>query len=156
MQFLTNSSWGDTSAEAPSEGPAEQFNGGGRGFCSENKGQFEGFLGEEFAEYCVNMERSGTWGDELTLVWPSHLLYSPLVLCWACSLVPISAVQQLHPTYSQDVVTPCLRQAWVPVVGCGCHSPGMLNNFVAPHAQRAVCDAYGVIVNVVTSDRLNW
>jgi hypothetical protein len=23
-------------------------------------------------------------------------------------------------------------------------------------AQRAVCDAYGVIVNVVTSDQLNW
>ena len=23
-------------------------------------------------------------------------------------------------------------------------------------AQRAVCDAYGVVVNVVTSDRLNW
>ena len=40
----------------------------------ENKADFEGFLGEEFAKYCAIMERPGTWGDELTLVCAACLL----------------------------------------------------------------------------------
>lgn len=34
----------------------------------ENKEDFEPYLGEDFAQYIVKMERPGTWGDELTLV----------------------------------------------------------------------------------------
>ena len=30
--------------------------------------QYEGYLGEEFGHYTEAMARSGTWGDELTLV----------------------------------------------------------------------------------------
>ncbi|GLI69337.1 hypothetical protein VaNZ11_013923 [Volvox africanus] len=30
---------------------------------------FEAFLGEDFDQYVRQMERSGTWGDELTLTW---------------------------------------------------------------------------------------
>ncbi|BDA46742.1 probable OVARIAN TUMOR DOMAIN-containing deubiquitinating enzyme 10 at N-terminal half [Coccomyxa sp. Obi] len=57
-------------------------------YMRENKEDFEPYLGEDFAQYIVKMERSGTWGDELTL--------------------------------------------------------------------RAICDVYGIIINVVTSDQYNW
>ena len=40
--------------------------------CRENKAEFEGFLGEEFDAYTAQMERLGTWGDELSLVSALH------------------------------------------------------------------------------------
>ena len=56
------------------------------GLCSEHKGDFEGFLGEEFAEYCATMERLGTWGDELTLVRGHKRSHFPLCsFLGACS-----------------------------------------------------------------------
>jgi hypothetical protein len=56
--------------------------------CSEHKEDFEGFLGEEFAAYCTTMERSGIWGDELTLVWAWYFYFIPTcAFLGPCSLV---------------------------------------------------------------------
>ena len=56
---------------------------------STHSGFYAAYLGEEFGAYIASMRRSGTWGDELTLV-RARLLQSRLFFSFECTVVRLA------------------------------------------------------------------
>ena len=112
--------------------------------CRDNKDEFEGFLGEEFDAYCTSMEKPGIWGDELTLV-SAHFVQRPSRMDDVTSCHHTMVHLDGSTIYQQGISTPAHH---IDCADASLHICCLL--------QRAACDVYGIIVNVLTSDQHNW
>ena len=73
------------------------------------EGQFKG----RYEAYCQNLEKDGTWGDELSLLGAAHLLRRPVVLVTDSSD---------NEAYCRDINPPNIiaKSLWGPPIWLAC------------------------------------
>ncbi len=105
-------------------------------YMRQHKADFKPYLGGTWQQYITDMSHDGTWGDELTLV-------------------------SLSTCASNDIPRPCIRLT-APSHGCLARvsservAPPDHDHSVCSDSQRACCDAYGILLSVISSDEAHW